>query len=247
MSADLLKTRMVLNDDKPFKDPIVIGGFVSSTPAGVLSLSYMIEQLGLDQVGHMRSFYIPPVAVFVGKKLRNPFRIYTNGKRDLVVLICETQIEYEGLYEIGSVIVEWLQSIKPSDIMIIDGDMVPVPVDDGHVYGVAGPDKLQIYEKSGIKPANSALIGGVGGAIMNQCIEKGISSSALITEFATSIPDPDGALRLISALNDIYSLDIPVDVLQKSVNELHKQLKELSDNIASMKPGSTGNTERMYG
>lgn len=247
MSADLLKTRMVINDDKPFKNPLVIGGFVSSTPAGVLSMSYIIEQLGLDQVGHMRSFYIPPVAVFVGKKLRNPFRIYTNEKRDLVVLICETQIEYEGLYEIGSVIVEWLQSIKPSDILIIDGEMVAVPVDEGEVYGVAGPEKLTLYEKSGIKPANSALIGGVGGAIMNQCIEKGIGSSALITEFATTIPDPDGALRLINALNEIYSLNIPVEVLQKSVGELHKQLKELSDNISAMKPSTPGNTERMYG
>src|ERR1700674_825761 len=90
-----------------FHEPVVFGGFVGPGFVGLVSAGYMIEKLNLHEIAHVQSQHIPPVAVFVGAKLRHPFRIYTDDPGKVVVMICEMPIDIEGLYEISSALLDW--------------------------------------------------------------------------------------------------------------------------------------------
>ena len=80
------------------KNPLVILGFVESTTLGLLTSSYLIEQLELHQIAQIKSVHIPPVTVFVGGKMRTPFRIYGNKEGTLLVITCEVPKSLDPIY-----------------------------------------------------------------------------------------------------------------------------------------------------
>ncbi len=246
-SEELLKTRVVLSEEVKFQNPVVICGFVDSFPVGSLTATYMVDQLKLHQIGHLRSIYIPPIAVFVGQRLRNPFRIYTNPDGTLVIILSESPLNSNGYYEISSVLVNWIEELKPSELVIIEGTQGEDPQGERDVYGIAGKNKLAEFQKKGLKPAKSALIGGLGGAIMNQCIERDMNCSCVMSDVSAYIPDPGSALRVIEALNKLFNLNVPTELLEESVTEIHNQIRELSAQMDKMRKGETDSSDRMYG
>ena len=82
---EIFETKVVDIDHIEFHNPVIIGGFVGNTLTGFIAASYIIERLQMHQVAHVKSPHIPPIAVFIGKKLRTPFRIYSNKAGTLVV------------------------------------------------------------------------------------------------------------------------------------------------------------------
>ncbi len=67
LTDHLFETRVVEFGKTRYSNPLVIGGFVGAGLAGLVAASYIVEQLGLHQVAHVRSQHIPPVAVFIGE------------------------------------------------------------------------------------------------------------------------------------------------------------------------------------
>jgi len=132
-----IDAQVVEIDKYQAKNPLVILGFVEMTTLGLLTTSYIIEQKGLHQVAQVKSIHIPPVAVFIGGKLRSPFRIYIDKEGKLVVITCDVPVDDEGLYEISSVLLKWLESISPREIVIIDGIPVKGYLENRDVYAAA--------------------------------------------------------------------------------------------------------------
>jgi uncharacterized protein len=209
--------------------PIVILGFIEDTSLGLLTSSYIIEQEELHQVAIVKSVHIPPVTVFVGQKMRPPFRIYSNKDGSLIVITCEVPIDYEGLYEISRVLVKWLEKIKPREMVVIDGIPVKGIIDTRDVYVATEASNLNKFSSLGVQIANSAIISGIGGAVLNESIGKNISAVSLMTPTSTDIPDPEAVLSIITILNKVYNLSIKIDVLEDSVKKLHEQMNKIMD------------------
>src|SRR5579875_1229942 len=228
--------------EKPkYNSPLVVGGFVGPGLVGIASVSYMIEQLGLHQVAHVKSQHIAPVAVFVGEKLRHPFRIYTNRSGDLVVIICEVPIDLEGLEEIHS-----------KEIVILDGIPVRGIPEDRKAYCVAQEGKCKEIGGKGIEHAPSAFIGGMGGSILNECLTRRTVGMSLLTPASINLPDPGAVLTMIEALNSGFGLDISTKPLEENVaqyneylNTMAQQFKKLQGERAKRQGG--GEEVAMYG
>jgi uncharacterized protein len=209
------------------KSPLVILGFVENTTLGLLTSSYIIEQEKLHQIAQIRSIHIPPVTVFVGGKMRTPFRIYVNSGGTLMVITCEVPIDDEGLYEISSALVKWLEVISPKEIVVVDGIPTKGLVDKRTVYGAAETDNFKKLSDVGVESAGSAIISGIGGALINQIIGKKFEAVSLMTEASVDMPDPGAVLSVIEVLNKAYNLKIGTDILEESVNKLHEQTSDI--------------------
>ena len=245
---DIFETKVVELEKVEFHNPVVLGGFVGSTLTGFIAASYIIERLQLHQIAHVKSQHIPPISVFIGKKLRTPFRIYSNKQGTLVVAICEVPIDDEGLYEISSSLLSWLSEKQPKDFVILEGAPVPQIVGEHSVYCIANEEKLKQFTKLGIEAAHSALIMGMGGALLNECMAYKISGVTFITPASVNIPDPGSVLALIQNVNDAFGLMIDTAILEQSVKEFHQQLQELMNQYKKVyqKPERPP-TESMYG
>ncbi len=245
---EIFETKVVNLDKVEFHNPVIIGGFVGNTLTGFIASSYIIERLQMHQIAHVKSPHIPPVAVFIGKKLRTPFRIYSNKAGSIVVAICEVPIDDEGLYEISSALLNWFAETNPKDLVILEGSPVPQIVSEHKVYCIANEEKLKTFTSKGIEPAHSALITGMGGALLNEALAHKIPAVTFITPASLNIADPGSVLSLIENVNDAFGLRIDTAILEESVKDFHSQLKELMDQYKKMytKP-EKGPSESMYG
>lgn len=245
---DLFDTTVVELESIEFNNPVVLGGFVGPTLTGFIAASYIIERMGLHQVGHVRSHHIPPIAVFIGKKLRTPFRIYTNEKGNLIVMICEVPIDDEGLYEISSAIMSWLEEKTPKEIVVLEGAPVQEMVKDHKVYCIANEQKIEHYTKNGMEAAHSALITGMGGAILNECLARKVTGTSFITPASVSFPDPGAVLGLIQTVNSVFKFQIDTGILEENVKQFHDQLNELMEQYKKvMRKQNKAPAETMYG
>jgi uncharacterized protein len=224
----LFPTRVIEFQKKPYNHPLVFGGFLGPSLVGIISVSYLVEQLGLHQVAHVNSQHIPPVTVFVGGKLRHPFRVYSDRNGTTIVIICEVPIGTTGLYEIGSSLVGWLEKAQPREIVILDGIPVQGMPEERFAYCVASDSRSKQLIGMGIKVAQSALITGMGGSILNECLSRRIEGISLMTQSSAELPDPGAVLTLINALNSIYKLNVDTKILEQNVAQLNSELSQIS-------------------
>ncbi len=246
--TDIFETKVVELEKVEFHNPVIVGGFVGSTLTGFISASYIIERLKMHQIAHVKSPHIPPVSVFIGKKLRTPFRVYSNKDGTLIVAICEVPIDDEGLYEISSVLMKWFMERSPKDMIILEGSPVPEIVRDHKVYCIANEDKLKQFTQKGMEPAHSALITGMGGALLNEALAYKLTASTFITPASMNIADPGSVLALIENVNDAFGLRIDTAILEESVKDFHEQLQELVNQYKkAYSKGEKPPSETMYG
>lgn len=245
---EIFETKVVDLDHVEFHDPVIIGGFVGNTLTGFIASSYIIERLQMHQIAHVKSPHIPPISVFIGKKLRTPFRIYSNKAGTLLVAICEVPIDDEGLYEISGALLSWFSEIKPKEMVILEGSPVPQIVSDHKVYCIANEDKLKVFTNKGIEAAHSALITGMGGALLNEALAHKIPAVTFITPASMNIADPGSVLALIETVNGAFGLKIDTAILEESVKEFHSQLQELMDQYKKVySKGEKPGVDTMYG
>jgi uncharacterized protein len=247
LADHLFETKVIEFRKNQFSEPIVFGGFVGPGLVGLVTAGYMIEKLNLHEIAHVQSQHIPPVAVFVGAKLRHPFRIYTDDPGKVVVMICEMPIDIEGLYEISSALLDWTEQVHASEIVILDGVGVSGIPEEREAYSVADETRIKQLEQKGVSAIQSAMISGVGGSILNQCLTRRVSGVSLLTPVSIEIPDPGAALVLVKSINQIYNLNIGTSELEQNVERLNQRLSEISEQYRKLGDQVTDKDKRLYG
>jgi uncharacterized protein len=247
MSDHLFPTEVVDLEKMQFDKPIIFGGFVGPGLVGLVTTGYLIEKLNLHEIAHVRSQHIPPVAVFVGAKLRHPFRIYSDGSGKILAMICEMPIDIEGLYEISMSLLDWTEQVRPSEFVILDGVPVSGIPSERSAWSVADQARIGELEKKGVSAIQSAVISGIGGSILNQCLTRRVSGVSLLTPVSVDLPDPGASLVLIRAINQIYGLNIGTAELEENVEKLNARLNELSEQYTKLSDQFSDKQKQLYG
>ena len=247
MSASLFPTSVVEFEKTKFQNPLVIGGFAEAGLVGVASVGYIIDKLEMHQIGFVKSEHIPPVAVFIGEKLRRAFRIYSDKSGSIVALTCEVPIEIHGLYEISSVLLDWFGKIGAREVVVIDGIPVRGIPEKRETYCVAEEGRCKNLKNKGFKLAQSAMIGGLGGSILSECLGSNVVGSSILTPTSISIPDPGAVLSSIKAINTLYNLKIETPDLEQNVTKLNEYLKTLAEEHHKLEERKAAKEENIYG
>ncbi len=230
-----------------YQNPIIFGGFVTPGLVGLVTTGYLIEKLNLHEIAHVRSQHIPPVAVFVGAKLRHPFRIYSDDSGKILAMICEMPIDIEGLYEISMALLDWAESVRPTEFVILDGVPVSGMPSERKVWSVADEDRIADLQKRGLTPIPSAVITGIGGSILNQCLTRKMSAVSLLTSVSIDLPDPGASLVLIRAINQVFGLNIGTTELEADVDRLNARLNELAQQYSKLGDQYGDKEKQLYG
>ncbi|MEM3143572.1 MAG: PAC2 family protein [Candidatus Nitrosotenuis sp.] len=210
-----------------FKSPIVFAGFVGPGLAGPLSVGYMIEKLGMQEIGYLRSQYLPPSTVFIQGRLRHPFRFYSDADGTICAIICEVTLRMEGLFNIASTILDWTESKGTREFVILDG--VASEEHDGKIFCAAEEDLCRIMQDKGISMISQGFITGIPGSILNECLVRKIKAITLLVRASHTSPDPLAAATLIDAVNKVYGTDINTEDLKKEKERIGNEFKELSE------------------
>ena len=75
----------------------------------------------MNQMACVESEYIVPGVIYVGGKLRHPFRLYANNDGNVCVLVCEAPIMIQGMYSVLNTVMKWALDNKVKEVMVLDG------------------------------------------------------------------------------------------------------------------------------
>jgi uncharacterized protein len=221
-----------------YNSPIVFAGFVGAGLAGPLSVGYIIEKLKMEEVGYMRSKYLPPSTVFIQGRLRHPFRFYANKEGTVCAVICEITLRMEGLYTLVTAILDWAEQKGSHEIVILEG--VASEGHDGKAYCAAEEDLCRIMQDKGINMIPQGFITGIPGGILNECILRDIQGVSFLVKANDKEPDPIAAATLVDAVNKAYETKIDVTDLKKQKEKLGLDFKELSEKYSEGKKTDAG-------
>jgi len=208
------------------KNPIIFAGFVGAGLVGPLAINHIIEKLEMEEIGVMRSKYLPPSTVFIRGRLRHPFRFYANKEGTVCAIICEITLRMEGLYSIVSSILDWADEKGSKEIVILDG--VASSEHDNKAYCAAEEDLVRAMADADISLIPQGFITGIPGGILNECLVREIQGLTLLAKANKINPDPAAASTLIEAINRFYKMDIDVEDLLKEKDRINEDFRELS-------------------
>ena len=222
-----------------YNSPIVFAGFVGAGLAGPLSVGYIIEKLKMQEVGYMRSKYLPPSTVFIQGRLRHPFRFYSNKEGTICAVICEITLRMEGLYTLVAAILDWAEQKGSNEIVILDGVETDKPHDE-KAYCAAEEDLCRVMEEKGIKMIPQGFITGIPGGLLNECILRKIQGVTLLVKASQQSPDTAAAATLVDAVNKAYQTNIDTKDLLNQKEKIGVDFKELSEKYAEDRKTDAG-------
>jgi len=228
--------------------PLVVLGFAGPGLVGGIAVTHIIEQLKMKKIAHVRSRYLPPAVVFIDGKLRNPFRIYSNEEGTFCAIVCELPFPSDGLYQIASTLLDWIEEKGVKELVVLDGVGVQGVPKRRETFCAAEDEKCKCCEEKGVKKMTGGVIYGIAGSILNECLQRKILGVAFLTHAITFMPDPEGAAALIQALNSVYNLKVGTEELSKKAEEIKQKLKEVAEQHQAMRKAEEvrGLPDRVY-
>lgn len=169
--------------------PVMIAGFPDNGMIGSISITHLIERLGMHQISSVESQYVMPAAIFIGKKFRHPFRIYANDSGTVCALICEVPVIVRGTYSIISTIIDWSANAGVREVVVLGGilptnfsppfliERKPLILQNEMTQHIKLADHDSAVEMA--VPEN-ALIVGLAGFLLSVCAARGLRCTALM-------------------------------------------------------------------
>jgi uncharacterized protein len=235
-------------------DAILIAGFPGPGIVGAMSASYIIEQQRMHQIAYVDSDFIIPGVMYIGGRLRHPFRIYANNEGTACVLVCDAPVVLSGIRPLLSAVVRWAKDNEVREIMVLEGIAVPNLKDAGRKPLEMSSDGRSddhgylshIKGKSEAPPP--AFIAGISGGLLAVCLSNGIPCTGLLVPSIAGIPDPEGAAILIEKANELANNPFKIDVreLRTEAAELKRQMQELANSVQRQQDQQEGTGPGIY-
>jgi len=246
----------VVGGKKKLHSPILIAGFPEAGLVGSISTSYIIDKLHMNQIACVESEFIVPGVIYAQGKLRHPFRLYSNEKGDVCVLVCEAPIMIQGMYSVLDTVMKWAIHNKVKEVMVLDGiaveglpDSKRTPIilaSDGREADAANlihdrsidltnKEEVERVANNGSVYPTTAFVGGMAGGILSSCLSNSIASKAILIYAARGMPDPEGAAILIESLSKITEnegLKIDTHELREQGASLRSKMEKIIQSYA---------------
>lgn len=242
-------------------NPLLIAGFPGPGLIGSISTSFIIESLRMRQIACVESEFIMPGVIYVGGKLRHPFRLYSNNEGTICVLVCETPILVQGIHRVLDAVMKWALDSNVTNVLVLEGmPMQGIPqskrnpfilsnTEEGHTL-INSLDSFEGKSRQSSSKSQEEIrddivskynetadnlgptyIGGISGGLLSSCISNDIPCSAVLIPSLSGIPDPEGAAIILETLAEI-TRNLELRIDVSKLRQQGNQVKKNLEKIA---------------
>jgi len=235
----------------------VIDGFPSVGLVSSIVANYLINALGLTQIGIMDSTYFPTVSLVRDGQPMNPVRIYggpkQEGRDQIVVFISEFQPPPNMIKGIAATVLDWTQDQRCNLLVCPEGlivDSASMEEDRQiEVYGVGSTDKAtELLRKNSVTLFEEGVITGVAGVLLNEGRRRDFDVITLLSEAHPDYPDARAAARVIEVIEKLLlHTEIDARPLYEEAERIEMQLKSIQHQADAGKKPTAPVRPSMYG
>ena len=207
-----------------------IEGFPGAGLVGPMAINYLIEKLGMENIGYLESDKFPPLISIHEDVPMHPVRIYISEKLKLVTIFAEFAIPLELTFELSNIV--YSDIIKKGGISrVVSISGIPTQQEDvpKDVFGVASSKKLvkDVIEKNGLKPIGDGMATGVNALILGMAMNDDLDDINILVPINPALIDPGYAVLAIKSMNSILGVDIDTAELDKEAKLVESKVKDL--------------------
>jgi len=239
----------------------VIDGFPSVGLVSSIVANYLINALGLMQIGIMDSPYFPTVSLVRDGEPMNPVRIYAAPKKDekaeqIVVFISEFQPPPNLIKSIAATVLDWSQDQRCSLLLCPEG--LIVDAEEGaekdekpvSVYGIGSTERaMELLKKNKVEIFSEGVITGVAGVLLNEGRRRDFDVITLLSEARPDFPDARAAAHVIETIDRLLPhTRLDARPLYEEAGRIENQLKDIHQKTEQAKtPTKVPQRPSMYG
>ncbi|EMA67435.1 hypothetical protein C461_06904 [Halorubrum aidingense JCM 13560] len=256
----------VAHDSSP--SDVVIVGFSSFGLAGLTAVDYLIDNLELEETGHIRTEGLPTITPFAKGRPRHPIRFYSSEDVDVTVLVSE-QFVPPGLGELlATSILDWTEDADVSEIAVLAGIPIPHGPDAHRTFYVATDDyrearlgddpatagdnpatdgddvAIDTDGPDAVPPMEAGFIDGTNASLLERGMDSPLGVGVFITPVHAQAPDVEAAVRLVDTIDAIYDLGVDSEPLASFAAEIRRHYESLAERMEEREP--EGTYDRMY-
>ena len=240
-----------ITKDLDFEGFTFLEGFPGIGLVGAMSISYVIEKLGLENIGYLESEEFPPLMSIHDGIPMHSIRIYASEKYKIITIFSEFSIPASTTYKITDALIEFINAKKIAKIISIAG--IPVmkaeeeKESESNIYVVSSRKEMtKNAEKIGMKSVQEGISSGINAVLMLKAIDEKIEDINILVQINPAIINPKYAENAIQGLNKLLSLDINTDELEHEAKEVESRIKAIikkSRDTHNQYKASTGEKE----
>jgi uncharacterized protein len=172
---------------------------------------------------------------------------FCEPERNLLVVTAELPVAEDGLYIVSSALLDWAASVGVKETVVLDGIPVQGIPHDRKVLYAAEQEKLAELEKDeNMDILQKGIITGIAGSILSETLCRTMIGFALLTPAIPVMPDPEGAVQLLEALNRLYKVGVEVEELKESAEQVRKKMEEVAQQVEGMRRQQPSISQRGY-
>jgi uncharacterized protein len=234
----------------------VIAGFPSIGLVSTIVANYLIDALGLKQVGALNSPYFPTLSVVHTGEPLSPVRIYAGGVANgqkIAVFVSEFKPKPNLINSLSDSIMAWVKKkncrllISPEG-MVVEGKTAEEEA-VVEAYAIGSTEKArQLLQANNIPQFKNGIIAGVSGVLLNIGRQEKFDVISILSEAHPNYPDARAAASAINVIATLIGIEINVGPLYEEAERIEKQLQKFHKQAKPVVSG-TGQVPQpsMYG
>jgi uncharacterized protein len=223
---DTDKVEILQVKEPPEKAKVVIG-VPDAGLVGLISASFLIDTLSMEEIASIESDLFPPVVVLHDGVPKSPMRAY--AKDDLVVVISETAIQVNALRQVVRELVGWIDGMPGALSVSLSGAPVPnrMELETPKVYGVKINTDEDLLSKVGVEGLQEAMLVGPYAMILESCRKEGVPNLTLLGQSHLQYPDPGAAAEVIKAASPfLLGKELDLKPLMEKAEEIRVKMRD---------------------
>jgi len=211
---------------------VLLAGFSEFGLAGLTAVDYLIDQLELEQTGHISVEGLPAITPFEEGRPRHHTRLFSRPDVDVTVLVGELFVPVPVGKAFSDAILDWTEANGVEEVAVLSGVPIAHGPDEHRTYYIATPDYHERRLTEGTVPAmGRGFLDGLNAELVARGLDSSLGVCVYVTPVHAQIPDVDAAIRLVETVASVYDLDIDAGPLEEFAEEVRQYYAELMDRI----------------
>lgn len=214
--------------DAKINGAILIEGLPGVGLVGPMTVSYIIDKIGMEYIGYIESEEFPPlVSIHAGIPMP-PVRLYYSHEKQIVALFSEFAIPMHIVNQLAERIYGMFKANNMQSIICIGGIPANEEAGEDTVYAIGSTkESVKDASKYGLSLITEGVSTGVGAVLLFKASVENVPDINILIPVNPAIINPRYAETAIKSINKILSLDIDISELEKEVKEVDTKIRSL--------------------
>jgi len=211
----------------PPENAKVIIGIPDAGLVGLISSTFLIDALEMEEIASIESDLFPPVVVLHKGEPKSQMRVY--ARDEIVVVISETAIKTSAQRQVISDLVGWIGDIEGGMSVSLSGAPVPnrVDIEQPKTFGVTVNTTDELLGKIGVEKLQEAILVGPYATILETCRKGSVPNLTLLAQSHLQYPDPGASASVLRSAMGFLGRELDLNPLVEKAEEIRVKMRDV--------------------